>query len=126
MAAALAGRLLGTLVEAESAGINAGEDAAQPEAMNVMQELYGIDMSHHIPRDLRDVPLDSYNYLVAMNKSIASLLKTQDSVRQRILVWTVDDPYGKGKNAYERCANQIDALVRKLSSELNPPEVEAL
>jgi protein-tyrosine-phosphatase len=118
MAAALAPTVL-IGVEAQSAGIDAGESRARRSAIDVMRADYGVDLSQHCPRDVEDIDLSQFDLFVAMKPHIArdseSRLKVSPS---RIVTWDVDDPARGDIELYRRCAAGLLGNIRTLANQL--------
>jgi protein-tyrosine-phosphatase len=118
MAEALARKMLGSVVEAESAGTGAmnGRGAAR-NAIEIMRCRFGIDLSRHRSRNVSNVPMDDFDYIVPMDGDVADDLRTAyPQISSRIMEsWKIDDPFGGGLEAYERSADEIQKRVEKLS-----------
>lgn len=104
-------RALFPTVHAESAGIAPHGSGVTADTQGVVSDLYGIDLTAHHPRDVRDVRLSDFDLVVTMEPYIGREL--QDT-HPNIIQWSVVDPYLKGRQAYERCACQLEQLIRGL------------
>jgi protein-tyrosine-phosphatase len=121
MAEGFAREMLEGQADVESAGTNADGDSANPLAIQVMRSKFGIDISSHRSRNMRDVSADDFDYIVPMDGSVADdLRRDYPSISARLLdLWNVDDPFGKGAAAYERTAREIQKHVAELPTILN-------
>ncbi|MBI4310143.1 MAG: hypothetical protein HY681_00050 [Chloroflexi bacterium] len=118
MAAALARKALGDAVQADSAGLEIRETEAAPDAVDVAMDLLGVDLSGHVPAPLSRYFLSEYDVIVAMTPSVAYQLGVLYPLpADRLVVWSVSDPYGQGRAAYERCARQLAQLVEGFIAE---------
>jgi ribose 5-phosphate isomerase B len=117
IAEGLARKMLGSIVEAESAGTGAmdGRGAAK-NAIEIMRSQFGIDLSKHRSRNVSDVALDDFDYIVPMDDDVADdLRRTYPRISSRIMEsWKIDDPFGRGLEAYERSADEIQKWVEEL------------
>jgi len=71
-----------------------------------------LDASGHIPRSVRDLDLNAFDYVVALDKSIAKHLIGIS--RDKLIVWQIADPYGDDLSEYHRRALEIMQQVSKL------------
>ena len=112
LAAAVASALLGPRVHAESAGVTETGRPAASDAITVMQERFGIDLSTHRSRHIDDVTLDQFDVLVALDPIVYAPLREQCPVPPpEILLWPVHDPYREGLNAYRQCLTQLQTAI---------------
>ncbi|HQA56596.1 MAG TPA: low molecular weight protein arginine phosphatase [Acetivibrio sp.] len=125
-----------------SAGIFAFEgDGANPKAIKVLKEGYGIDISSHRARRIKKSDVEDAHIILTMTKDHKNTLvgifpeakdktwtlkeyasgkksgeNTQDSFE-----WDIPDPYGMPEEVYERCAltlkEAIDRLILRLKEE---------
>ena len=71
MAEGIARKMFGNLVEAESAGTGAMNGrAASPNAIEIVRSNFGVDLSRHRSRNVSEVPLDDFDYIVPMDDSV--------------------------------------------------------
>ena len=97
-----------------SAGIAPAFEGAQPEAVSVMQEIYGVDISHHQTRDVRDIDHDSFRWWIALDAYVYETLKNRwPDMVPRLVLWDIDDPYGRPRRAYEQSARLIEYCLDK-------------
>jgi protein-tyrosine-phosphatase len=115
MAEHIARKKFGSQLEASSAGFQPGVTGAQ-EAIETLRRLVNIDASDHEPRHIRDVDVDGFDYVVAMDSSIARQFKEQFPAypADRFIKWNIDDPYGDDLAEYDRCAKKIFEKLRRL------------
>ena len=104
IAETLARRELGDLVNVASAGLYPQPASDAAPAIGMLKAEYGLDASHHVPRDIREVSIEAFDYVVAMHKSVAS--KLTHIPREKLITWRVDDPWGK-PHEYRVCAKQV-------------------
>ena len=117
MAEGLARKELQGLADVESAGTHAWSGSASSEAVAVMRSKFGVDISSHRSRNVRDVKLDDFDRIVAMDSDVCETLSgTYPSVRSKLISWEIVDPVGKGVEVYERSAKQILEHIRELHS----------
>jgi protein-tyrosine phosphatase len=115
MAEGLARKELQGLADVESAGTHAWSGSASTVAIAVMRSRFGIDISSHRSRNVRDLKLEDFDRIIAMDSSVAeSLMSAYPIVRSRLISWEIIDPVGKGFEAYERSARQILEHIREL------------
>ncbi len=119
MAEGLARRLLGEQVYVESAGLSPHSQRATPAAVELLRERYEIDISAHRPRQVDDLPLDSFDWIVALDPEIhAALSARYPRLAARLIGWQVDDPYGLDATYYARTAATIEGEIRALAGRL--------
>ena len=113
MAEAIIKKKLGDAVHAESAGIAAYGKAPSQEAVELVRAATGADISRYQPRNIYEVDMSRFNYILAMDSSIFMRLQEMDSVpKDKLFAWEIEDPCGRGLEAYKLAA-------RKIESELN-------
>lgn len=114
MAENLAKRRFGDTLVVSSAGLRPQKAEDAQEAIDTLKFDFGLDAAGHVPRDVRDVDLQAFDAVVAMDKHIAKELR---SITQRdIIVWDIDDPWEAGPYQYRRCALQIGQKLSTLES----------
>lgn len=119
MCEGLARKMLGSQADVESAGTRAKGVSAAVEAIEVMRSRFGIDIASHRSRNVKDVPIDDFDYIVAMDNSVADdLRRISPSINARLISWNIDDPIGKGVEAYERSAREIQEHLKELPAYL--------
>jgi len=114
MAEGLAKKLLGPEARVESAGLAALAGRASEESILVMKALFSVDISGHRPRSVSDVPLDGFDFIIAIDSSIYSRLKEMGRIPQEKLCgWDIDDPFGQGLASYLEAAQKIQERLRQ-------------
>ena len=112
LAAAVASALLGSRVHAESAGIAETGRPAASDAVAVLQERFGIDLSTHRSRHLDEVTLTVFDVLIALDPIVYAPLREQCPVPPpEILLWPVHDPYREGLDAYHQCLTELQTII---------------
>jgi protein-tyrosine-phosphatase len=122
MAEGLAHKMLGRLAGAESAGTGAMDGrSASANAVEIMRSRFGVDLSKHRSRNVREVRLDDFDYIVPMDDSVAEDLKAMyPQISAKVMQsWRIDDPIGKGAEAYIGSAREIQRRLRELSAYLS-------
>jgi len=103
IAAALAASIFPQMA-VESAGWSPGEVVAE-NAVSVVREITGMDISGHRPRDVSDVNLAEFDQIIALDPRVAEELDVPPGVE--LVVWDVSDPYGKSLDDYRECARTL-------------------
>jgi protein-tyrosine-phosphatase len=112
LAAAVASALLGPRVHAESAGVTETGRPAASDAIAVLQERFGIDLSTHRSRHLDEVALAQFAILIALDPIVYAPLREQCPVPPpEILLWPVHDPYLEGLGAYHQCLTELQTTI---------------
>jgi len=113
MAASLAAAELAGMAEVSSAGVEAWGQPASPKTIALMRRKHGIDLSSHRSRDIEDLKLAHFDYILAMKPEYAKRLTRYFRVpTEKIAIWDVDDPFIEGTDvAYETCLAQIERLL---------------
>lgn len=123
MAEGLAKKILKGIAHIESAGIAAWGYDASHEAIKVMKDEFGIDISGHKPKDIKNLSINNFDYIVTMDSYVDNYIKKY--IKQyyqiesnKIISWNIIDPYGGSIDDYKKCANiiknQINDLLKKL------------
>ncbi len=122
MAAAFARHLFGQRVVAESAGVDAGPLPVSRQARTTLEEDYGITIGEQQARDVENVDLAEFDHIVALDHWIADELRDRHHVApQRILVWSIADPYMSGRAEYAAAAECIKNELLRHEKELLSP-----
>jgi protein-tyrosine-phosphatase len=113
MAAGLAGRALAGAANVTSAGVEACSQPASSKTVALLRQRYAIDLSSHVSRDIADLSLKGFDYIVAMKPEYTKRLTREFKVAaERIITWDVDDPFIEGTDvAYEKCLGEIERLL---------------
>jgi len=108
MAEGLAKKKFGSDIRVESAGVNPLFEGAADFAVQVMKEEYGIDISAHSPKHVRDVDMDRIDYVVAMDPAVYEILTKIHLVpREKLILWRIEDPFSFGLKYYLRVAEKL-------------------
>ncbi len=119
MAEGIAKKMLKGKAYVESAGIAAWGSNASGEAIKVMKDEFGIDISNHNPTDITDISINNFDYIVTMNSYIDTYIKKYIKKHyqiksNKIISWNIIDPYGKSIDDYKKCANIIQTNLQDL------------
>ena len=118
LAERLTRRRFGDAVYALSAGISPQGPEDAKNARDTLKLHFGVDASEHVPRNVHDVDLGAYDYVVAMDRFIAKRLTGVP--KAKLIVWKIDDPFGNGLEQYRRCALNIMPHVARLPIRVDP------
>jgi len=114
MAEAIARQMIGAETKFESAGIHAYEGASvTKEAIRAMKRR-GIDIRGHRARPLDGLDLSCFDLIIALDRMIADELLYKGVDAAKLLSFDINDPYGKGFEAYLEADAAIDRELRKL------------
>ena len=105
MAEAFAKKRLGRNVVVRSAGFDPKPEYDSKSAIRTLKEEFGIDASGHRQTDVRDLDLDSFTHVIAMDGAIADWLKGHTT--REIVTWNITDPWTGDAAEYRMCALQI-------------------
>jgi protein-tyrosine phosphatase len=111
LAQTLARKRFGTSLLVSSAGLEPQSPEDAKWAIETLSGL-GFNVSWHVPRDVRTVDLETYDFVVAMDNSVASGLR--EMTNRNVTAWDIEDPWGKPDD-HERCAHQIEMKLDDLS-----------
>ncbi len=108
MAEGLAKERFGRDIRVESAGVNPMFEGAADFAVQVMKEEYGIDISAHSPKHVRDVNMDRIDYVVAVDPAVYEILTKIHLVpREKLILWRIKDPFSLGLKYYLNTAEKL-------------------
>lgn len=114
MAEGLAKKILDNKVKIESAGLIAVIKSTAKEAVEVLQNLYGVDISNHCPRSVSDLDLNQFDLIIGLDSVVSSNLHIgYPHLSEKILLWEIEDPYGKDSKAYRETAEKIQDHIKK-------------
>jgi len=114
MAEGLAKKRFNRDVRVESAGVNPLFEGAADFAVQVMKEEYGIDISVHSPKHVRDVEMDRIDYVVAMDPAVYEILiKIHLIPREKLILWKIEDPFSLGLRYYLRTAEKLSSKIQE-------------
>jgi protein-tyrosine-phosphatase len=115
MAAGIARKMLKGIAHVKSAGIAAWGSSASEEAIHVMKNMFGIDISGHKPKDIKNLSLSNFDYIVTMDSYIDTIIRKRYQIKSnKIVSWNINDPYGKSVRDYKKCANTLQTHIRNL------------
>lgn len=119
MAAGIAAKRLSGRAEVASAGIAAAGGPASDDAVLVMKIVYQMDISGHLARNVTDYDLKSFDDIVAMDFAIYSYLKNLRVIpEEKLSGWDIEDPLGRGYDAYKDAAGKIERRLEQMISRL--------
>lgn len=112
MAEGLARLVLGEKVEIASAGLVPLLDGATPEAIQVLRDRYGVDISNHTARSVSDTNIGLFDRIVVLDAFVFHALKNQyASQADKFILWNISDPYGRDLKTYRKTAERIKKLI---------------
>jgi protein-tyrosine-phosphatase len=118
MAEGLAKKLLGDGARVESAGLSPIFDIAQENAVEVMRKLYEVDISGHQPRHVKEVSLDKFDFVIALDKLVHLGLQKQYKIAdEKLILWEISDPFSQNLEAYRDCAEKIHRCLQEFLEE---------
>ena len=118
MAEGIGRKMLGPEVEVASAGTHAHvRDQPATNAVKIMRDKFGVDISSHRSRSVNDVHVDDFDYIVPMADDVHDYLKEAfPSLGDKLLPsWGIDDPYGGDRQTYKDTAANIQKHMAELS-----------
>ena len=116
MAAALAEKKFGANVDVDSAGIIPQTAGDAHMTIETLRAYFDIDASMHVPKNIRDVSIDSFDFVIAMDEGIAKRLR--ELVGDSLINWKIPDPWGDDSEEYRKCALKINHEVSKLATQI--------
>lgn len=100
--------------QVESAGIAPEFEGAQEDAVTVMRDAYGIEIAGHKTRNIADLELDRYDWILTLDAYVHEFIKLRfRSVRDRMVLWEIQDPFGSPIEVYEKVAQSILRHITK-------------
>lgn len=115
MAEGLAKKILGTEARIESAGIYPAFEGAAEPAVEVMRELYEVDISSHVPRHIDDVYPESFERIIVLDAVVHEFLKKRGMIpADKLVLRPVVDPFGRDREAYRGSALEIQHIIENL------------
>ncbi len=114
MAEGLTRKMLGPGVQVESAGLSPAFAGAQPEAVSVMQVSFDVDISQHRTRSVFDLSPEGFDWIIALDAYVHDSLRARyPESYDRLVLWDIDDPFGRPTEAYLQSARLIEYCVQK-------------
>jgi protein-tyrosine-phosphatase len=101
----------------KSVGTDVSEEASGPadEAITVMNSR-GIDIRNHKATKIESVDVNSYQFVLALDKEVKRKLVSRYGVDSaKIIDFFVRDPYAGGLGPYIKCANEISQKLAAMS-----------
>lgn len=122
MAEFIARERFGRFFEPSSAGIRPQQPADAGNAVYTLKMVLNIEASGHVPRDIRQVDVMSFDLVVAMDKAVADKFvgEFRTFPAERLVRWNIDDPYGDDLRRYEHCAQAIFGELKALVKTVGP------
>lgn len=112
MAEGLAKKKAVKKVVIESAGMVSVFEGAQDEAIAVMQEFYKVDISSHRARNVIDLDINRFDWIIPLDSYVFKFLKINFSqLRERMVLWEIEDPFTQGLEMYKKCAKSIQEHI---------------
>jgi protein-tyrosine-phosphatase len=114
MASGIAGKRLEGLAEVASAGLAADGGPASEDAVLVMKILYKTDISNHVARNISDYDLASFDHVIAMDFPVYARLRDFRVIPDdRLYGWDIEDPLGRGYDAFKEAARNIELRLEQ-------------
>lgn len=114
IAEGLARAFLGPGYRIESAGISIGFEGAQSEAVEVLRDLYDVDISGHRTRNIFSLELDHYDWFIILDPYVHEFILNRIRwARDSLVLWPIEDPFGQEREMYEVCAHTISNHLRR-------------
>lgn len=118
MAEAFAKKRLGRKALVRSAGFDPKPEYDSRSAIRTLKNEFEIDASAHRQTDIRDLDLDSFTHVIAMDAGIGSWLRGH--TKRKFITWSIEDPWSADDAEYRRCALQIlhelDSLLTRIKT----------
>ncbi len=113
MAEGLARKMLGKEYVVSSAGISPAFSGAQPDAISVMRETFGVNISTHRTRNISSLDLDRYDLIVALDLYVYETLKKRYALgEKRLILWEIEDPFGQNEEKYRNVCRKLSELIQ--------------
>lgn len=114
MAEGLAKLSMGEQVRIESAGLAPILNGATHDAIEVLNKLYDIDISHHAARSVADIQIALFDHIIILDAYVFEALKNRyPSLSDTFTLWDIEDPYGQDISAFRKTAETIKNLIEK-------------
>jgi protein-tyrosine-phosphatase len=118
MAEALAKHLFGAQFIARSAGTSPNAAYDSKSAIKILKSKFGVDFPRHQQTNVRDLDLDTFTHVIAMDSAIAKSLAKL--TRRSIVTWEVEDPWGGDAVVYHQCALTIREQLEQFATSIRP------
>jgi protein-tyrosine-phosphatase len=85
-----------------------------------MRDRFGVDISAHSPKDVRDLDLTGYDLVVALDRMVGEELRNRFAVpRGKLVQAHLSDPFVDGTDdAYRRTADALPLLLQSVQDAL--------
>ncbi len=114
MAEGQAKKMLGNKVKIESAGLAPYFESAAEKTVEVLKNFYGNNISNHSPGNVTDLDLERFGLIIALDSIVWSNLHTSyPHLTEKILLWEIEDPFGKDMIAFKETAEKIQDHIKK-------------
>jgi len=114
MAEGLARRFLGQGIRVESAGIHPLFEGAADEAVQVLKDVYNVDISSHKPRHINSLQLADFDCVVVLDSAVHDFLRKVLLVpSSKLHLWHTEDPYSFGLDIYTLAAARINKMIEE-------------
>lgn len=114
MAEGLARRFLGQGIRVESAGIHPLFEGAADEAVQVLKDVYDVDISSHKPRHINSLQLADFDCVVVLDSAVHDFLRKVLLVpSSKLHLWHTEDPYSFGLDVYTLAAARINKKIEE-------------
>jgi protein-tyrosine-phosphatase len=99
----------------ESAGIRPQTAAEASNAVFVLRNTFGIDASAHQPRDVRELDVNGFDLVIAIDNNAAAVVRELGVPESKLIVWPIRDPWGGDLTEYDRVALDIRKRLDRLT-----------
>jgi protein-tyrosine-phosphatase len=114
MAEGMAKKILDKDVKIDSAGLSPILDGAAEEAIRIMRELYEIDISGHVPKNIVETPVREFNLIIILDTYVHNMIKKlAPDLGDQLLLWDIPDPYGRELDVFRSVAEMIWGNIQK-------------
>ena len=101
-------------ISAESAGIAAMDNGAAPQAVEVMKTLYNVDIVEHKSRNISDVKLEQFDFIVALDSMVYHYLRALKVIPDdKLFEWDIHDPVGQPLYVFRKVAKKIHKRIEQ-------------
>jgi len=90
---------------ARSAGLNPLPEYDSRAALATLGRDFGIALGEHRQTDVRNLELDGFTHVIAMDEHIAAALRRLTA--REVIAWDIDDPWEGDPEEYRQCALRI-------------------
>jgi protein-tyrosine-phosphatase len=115
-------QLFGGDVLFESAGVRPQSPRDAENAVYTLLKNFDIDASLHAPRDVRGLDLTKYELIIALEKSVAKVIKELGVSDEKVRLWRIRDPWGPDLTEYDLAALEIKKRLVQLKASTSKGE----